>query len=55
MIVVLVNGVVRLAAVAVVAWALADVAAPWLARHEVSVLVRPVPHPIVRGPVEWRT
>jgi hypothetical protein len=49
------NGVLRLLALGIVVWMLVDIAAPWLARHEVSVVVRPVPHPIVRGAQEWRT
>ena len=51
----LLNGVLRLLALGIVVWMLADIAAPWLARHEIAVVVRPVPHPIVRQVQEWRT
>jgi hypothetical protein len=51
----IINGALRLVAIVAIALMALDVLGPWMARHEVSVLVRPVPHPIVRGPVEWRT
>jgi hypothetical protein len=51
----IINGALRLAAVVAIAWMVTDIVTPWVARHEVTVVVRPNPHPIVRGAMEWRT
>jgi hypothetical protein len=51
----IINGVLRLVAIVAMVWIVADILTPWVARHEVTVVIRPQPHPIVRGSLEWRT
>jgi hypothetical protein len=51
----IINGVLRLLAIVAIVWMVTDVIMPWVARHEVTVVIRPQPHPIVRGAQEWRT
>lgn len=49
------NAVARLLAAGVVFYGLVEVVQPWLARHDVTVVIRPAPALVPQGPAERRT
>lgn len=49
------NGAMRLIAAGIVAYGLVAVVKPFLARHDITVVIRPWPPMVPQGPAERRT
>lgn len=49
------NGAMRLIAAGLIAYGLVEVVKPFLARHDITIMVRPWPPMVPQAPVERRT